>query len=182
MTQEGFDKLLALLGEDRELAGKKYESLRSRLIKFFEWRGSKTPEEHTDETLNRTARKLVEGVVINNVNNFVGGVARRLIFEMLETREREQKALGKLSEPITVIEIEDEETDPRLGCFRSCLNELPEDQRRLIIDYYREDERTRIAQRKSLSEKLGIPLNALRIRAHRLRTQLDKCITNCMKK
>jgi len=174
--------LLKLLAEDREEAGLRYEQFRRRLVKFFEWRGSLTPEEHADETLNRTARKLVEGVVINDLSNFVGGVARRLIFEMLEQREREQKALGKLSEPVALIEIEDDdEQDPRLDCFRSCLNELPQDQRNLIIDYYREDEHKRIQQRKVLADKLGTPLNALRIRARRLRAQLDKCITNCMK-
>lgn len=182
MTQEGFDKLLASLDEDRKVAGEKYELLRRRLIKFFEWRKSLTPEEHADESLNRVARKLVEGVVINNLSSFIGGVARRLVYEMFEEMERERKALGKLPEPVVVIELEDEETDPRLDCFRSCLKELSEDQRRLIIDYYREDERTRIEQRKRLADALGIPLNALRIRAHRLRMQLDECICNCMKR
>lgn len=181
LSQEGFDKFLALLGEDRERAAERYEQLRRRLLKFFEWRGSLTPEEHADETFNRVARKLTEGALINDLNSFIGGVARRLVFEMLEERGRANKALGTLSEPITFIEIEDEETDPRLDCFRSCLKELPEDQRRLIVDYYREDERARIAQRKVLAGALGIPLNALRIRAHRLRMQLDKCIRNCMK-
>lgn len=182
LTQEGFDKLLSLLDHDRELAGVRYEQLRQRLVKFFEWRGSPTPEEHADETFNRAARKLVEGEAIQDLSKFVGGVARFLIFEMLEKREREQKAFNRLPEPVAVIEIEDEEIDPRLDCFRSCLNRLPEDQRRLIIDYYREDERARIQQRKSLADALKIPLNALRIRAHRLRGQLDKCINGCMAK
>ena len=182
LTQEGFDKLLGLLDEDRELAGLQYEQLRQRLIKFFEWRGSFTPEEHADETFNRAARKLVEGEAIQDLSKFVGGVARLLIFEMLEEREREQKALNKIPEPVAVTEIEDEEIDPRLDCFRSCLNELPADQRSLIIDYYREDEQKRIQQRKTLADTLKIPLNALRIRAHRLRGQLDKCINDCMKK
>lgn len=181
MTQEGFDKLLASFDEDRKIAGEKYELLRCRLIKFFEWRKSPTPEEHADETFNRVARKLVEGVAIDNINSFIGGVARRLIYEMFEEKEREQKALGKLAEPVVVTEIKDEETDPRLDCFRACLKELPEDQRRLIVDYYREDEKSRIEQRKALANTLGIPLNALRIRAYRLRVQLDNCIRNCLK-
>lgn len=180
LSQEGFDKFLGLLDEDRERAAERYEQLRRRLLKFFEWRGSLTPEEHADETFNRVARKLTEGTQINELNNFIGGVARRLVFEMLEERERANKALGKLSEPTTTIEIEDEDADPRLDCFLSCLKELPEDQRRLIVDYYRDDERARIAQRKALAEMLGVPLNALRIRAHRLRIQLERCIRNCM--
>jgi DNA-directed RNA polymerase specialized sigma24 family protein len=181
ITQEGFDKLLALFDEDRERAAMRYEEFRRRLLKFFEWRGSLTPEEHADETFNRVARKLTEGVLINDAGSFIGGVARLLVFEMLEERKREQKAFENFTtEPAINIEIEEEETDERVGCFRSCLNGLPADQRSLIIDYYREDEQTRIKQRKALADRLGIPLNALRIRAHRVRTQLDKCIRNCM--
>ena len=80
-----------------------------------------------------------------------------------------------------IVEIKDEDVDPRLDCFRSCLSKLPPEQRRLIVDYYRADERSRIEQRKVLAVALQIPLNALRIRAHRLRSQLGSCITECFK-
>jgi DNA-directed RNA polymerase specialized sigma24 family protein len=181
LTQEGFDKLLSLLDPDRELAAEKYELLRRRLLKLFEWRGSPSPEEHADETFNRVARKIVEGVEIRNVNHFVGGVARRLFLEIVEQREREEKMINQLPDSVTVMEITDDEVDPRLDCFRECLNELPPDQRQLIVDYYREDDRGRIGQRKHLAAALQIPLNALRIRAHRLRSQLDTCIHHCLK-
>ena len=180
LTQEGFDQLLGVLDQDRERAGEKYERLRIRLLKLFEWRGSTTPQEHADEALNRVARKIVEGVEIRDINHFVGGVARRLFLEILEQREREQKALNELPEPAAVVEIKDEEVDPRLDCFRACLNELPPGERRLIIDYYRDREGKHIEQRKLLAAQLQIPLNALRIRAHRLRSQLDKCIKACL--
>ena len=182
LTQEGFDQLLGLLDQDRERAAERYEQLRRRLLKLFEWRGSPTPEEHADETFNRVARKIVEGVEIRDINHFVGGVARLLFLEILEQREREQKALNQLPEPVAVAEMKDEEVDPRLDCFRSCLNELPAPQRHLIVDYYREGERKLIEQRKLLAVQLQIPLNALRIRAHRLRSQLDRCIGDCLKK
>lgn len=181
LTQEGFDQLLSLLDQDRERAAEKYELLRRRLLKLFEWRGSSTPEEHADEAFNRVARKIVEGVEIRDLTHFVGGVARRLFLEILDQREREQKALNQLPEPVAVVEIKDEEVDSRLDCFRACLNALPPKQRGLIVDYYREGERKRIEQRKLLAAQLRIPLNALRIRAHRLRSQLDKCIQACLK-
>ena len=181
LTQEGFDQLLGLLDQDRERAAEKYELLRRRLLKLFEWRGSLTPEEHADEAFNRVARKIVEGVEIRDLTHFVGGVARRLFLEILEQREREQKALNQFPEPVVVMEIKDEEVDSRLDCFRSCLNELPPKQRSLIVDYYRDDQRKRVEQRKLLATQLRIPLNALRIRAHRLRAQLDECIKACLK-
>ena len=40
LTQEAFDQLLNLLDHDRELAAEKYERLRRRLLRVFEWRGS----------------------------------------------------------------------------------------------------------------------------------------------
>jgi DNA-directed RNA polymerase specialized sigma24 family protein len=88
--------------------------------------------------------------------------------------------LNQLPDEAAVIEINEEEVDPRLDCFRSCLNGLPLPQRQLIVDYYREDERKRIEQRKLLAVALQIPLNALRIRAHRVRSQLDECIRECL--
>jgi len=182
LTQEGFDRLLTLLNPQRDLAAEKYEQMRKRLVKLFEWRGSQTPEEHADETFNRVARKIVEGMEIRDINHFVGGVARRLFLEMVEEHEREQKMLNQLPEGVAVMEIRDDEIDPRVDCFRSCLNELPPPQQQLIVDYYREDEHKRIEQRKRLAVALQIPLNALRIRAYRVRSQLDECIRDCLKK
>ena len=180
LTQEGFDRLLRLLDPDREVAATRYEQLRLRLIKLFEWRGSPTPEEHTDEAFDRLARKIVEGVEVQDVAHFLGGIARRLCFEIIEQREREQKALKHIPEP-AMFEIRDDEIDPRIDCFRRCLESLPAAQRALIVDYYRVGDLNRIQQRKRLADDLGVPLNALRIRAHRLRVQLDRCIRDCLK-
>src|SRR6202008_1561467 len=60
LSQEAFDALLDWLDSDRELAGIKYEQIRSRLIKFFTGRGCIDPEELADETINRVTSKLSE--------------------------------------------------------------------------------------------------------------------------
>ena len=75
LTSEAFTKLLARLDPDRERAGEKYEDLRRTLIKFFEWRGAPFPEEQTDETFNRVARKLDEGIEIKNIGGYCYEVA-----------------------------------------------------------------------------------------------------------
>ena len=61
-----------------------------------------------------------------------------------------------------------------MECLRRCLARLPEDQRRLILRYHGEDDRIR--SRQELAEELGIALNALRIRAHRVRRDLEQCV------
>jgi hypothetical protein len=63
VTQSAFDRMLAELDPDRERAGEKYEQIRQKLMKFFQWRGcsSSAAEEHTDRTIDRVARKVEEG-------------------------------------------------------------------------------------------------------------------------
>src|SRR5215510_7274409 len=86
LTPEAFKKLLAVLDPDPETAGVKYEQLRHKLIRFFEWRGSFISDELADETLNRLARKIDEGEEIEkNVFALSLGIAR---FVLLETLKR----------------------------------------------------------------------------------------------
>jgi hypothetical protein len=38
-----------------------------------------------------------------------------------------------------------------------------------------------IENRKRLAERMGVTLNALRVRADRVRNSLEKCVANCLK-
>jgi DNA-directed RNA polymerase specialized sigma24 family protein len=89
LTPEAFERLLASFDSDRERAGQKYENTRRKLLEFFEARGSRAPDEHADETLNRVARKIVEGEAIENLNNYCYGVARFLWLEASRGRAKE---------------------------------------------------------------------------------------------
>ena len=177
LSQAAFDRLLEMLSADRETAGEVYEQVRRKLVKFFEWRGSHFPEDHADETINRVVKRIAQGERINNINAYFLGVARLVFLEMIKRREKEQAALEE-SVHLSSLE-EPEEKDPRLDCFEECLNGLSSDNRDLIVQYYDGERRSKIDKRRLLSESLGIPLNALRIRAHRLREKLEKCILNC---
>ena len=170
-----------MLDADRERAGNQYEIIRRKLLKFFEWRGAASPEELTDETINRVARKIEAGEVIRNLPAYVGGVARLVWLESLKERERERVALEQLPQ-VSVAEADVDLANRRLECFEFCLAGLPEKSRELIVDYHREEKAAKIKLRKQLSEKLGIPLNALRIRAHRIRAELEQCVADCMRK
>jgi len=170
-----------LLDADRERAGNQYEIIRRKLLKFFEWRGAASPEELTDETINRVARKIEAGEVIRNLPAYVGGVARLVWLESVKERERERVALEQLPQ-VSVAEADVDLANRRLECFESCLAALPAKSRELIVDYHREEKAAKIKLRKQLSEKLGIPLNALRIRAHRIRAELEQCVADCMRK
>ncbi len=48
LSREALDRLLARLDGDRERAGRRYETLRAGLVRFFEWRGSPFPVDNAD--------------------------------------------------------------------------------------------------------------------------------------
>lgn len=180
LTQAAFDKLLNEFSTDRDEAGALYEKTRRKLVRFFEWRAIESADDYADETFNRVARRIDEGQQIENLISYIYAVARLLVKEALKLRERLPVALDDappdLREKAPVVI----EPDVRLACLDKCLESLTADNRKLIIDYYQEERRAKIDLRQELADRLQIPLNALRIRAHRIRIGLEKCITNCV--
>lgn len=179
LTQEGFDRFLSCLDDDRERAGEKYESIRSKLISFFEWRGAQFAEDQTDETINRVIRKIAEGDQIRDPFTYVYGVARMVALEAARQRERNLSAPEQLR-AVEAQEPDDSET--RLECLSTCLQKLSERDRDMIAEYYRDEKGEKIERRRRLAERLGVPLNALRIRVLRVRDKLGSCIEGCLKK
>ena len=59
--------------------------------------------------------------------------------------------------------------EQRLDGLDRCLGELP-DQRQLIVEYYADAGGRTIDRRRELARRLGIPMNALGIRAWRIPT------------
>ncbi len=180
LTQDAFEKLLNSFSQDRDEAGAQYEIIRRKLVRFFEWRAIEAADERADETINRVARRIAEGQIIDNLRSYFYGVARMVFMETLKEREHApvtfEDALPNLHQEVT----QEPEPDPRVVCFDRCLDSLPPESRNLIMTYYEEERRAKIELRQELAERLQIPLNALRIRAHRIRVNLERCITTCL--
>jgi DNA-directed RNA polymerase specialized sigma24 family protein len=183
LTPKAFTQLLAKLDPDPEMAGEKYEKLRRLLIKFFECRGSFISDELADETLNRLARKIDEGEEIEkNVFAFSLGIARFVFLEALkrpDNRRAEMKDLATVAAPP---ERREEDDDLWAVCLKECLRGVSEENRELIIEYYQDEGRARIDDRKMLAARLGVSLNALFRRAKRTRDKLEECVTRCVKR
>src|SRR5436309_10544001 len=93
LTRQAFDRLLACFDSDRDRAGEKYENLRCKLVKFFEWRAcAVAAEDLTDETINRIARRVDEGEIVRNLSNYAYGVARMVYLERMKEVRREEAA------------------------------------------------------------------------------------------
>ena len=179
LTQDAFDKLLIAFGGDRESGSEKYLEIRGNLTRFFEWRGCPFPEDHADETMNRVAKKVAEGEEILNAAGYAMGVARLLLLEIVKGRQREQSALTEIGRESEAYEAEDD-SEGRLTCLRNCLQTLSPDNRDLILEYYQGEKSEKIQNRKKLMERLGVPVNTLRMRALRLRERLQGCVEECI--
>jgi DNA-directed RNA polymerase specialized sigma24 family protein len=182
-TPEAFAVFLARLDPVPEIAGEKYEELRSQLIKFFEWRGSFIADRLADETLNRLVRKIDEGEEIEkNILALSLGIARFVLLESMRHPENRRVELEELSTLAAPPEHRMEDDDLWVLCLRECLRGFSQENRELIIEYYEEDRRAKIDSRKTLAAKMGISINALFSRAKRIRDKLEKCVTSCVEK
>ncbi len=184
LTKEAFERLLDSLDANRERAGEKYENVRRKLIEFFEARGSNSPADHADQTINRVAKRLEEGEGVKDISAYSYGVARFLLKETLRGRGKEPLTLDLAPAPLIVTDENEDERrhleEARLKCFEVCLSNLPAASRVLIIEYYREEKGIKIEQRKRQADALNMSLNALRLRACRIRAELGDCITSCL--
>ena len=174
LNQESFKSLLRWLNSDREQAGRRYEEIRGRLIKIFGARGCAEPDLLADETINRVAKRVEEisQTYEGEPALYFYGVANKIHMEQL----RKQKPIERLPAPVP--DLDDHEQE--YVCLESCIGHLPARSRDLVLQYYEHEQQDKIAQHQRLAERLGIGLNALRIRAHRARLVLRKCIIKCL--
>jgi DNA-directed RNA polymerase specialized sigma24 family protein len=177
-TEEGFAKFLACLDPDPARAGEKYEELREALVKFLDWRGALFPEELVDEAFNRVTRELEEGETIRDVPTYCHGVARMVFLQSLQHPGNKRVELQELSFIATQ---EPDLTDVRREYLNHCLRKLSAENRELIIEYYRKEGRQKNDHRVAIAERLGIPMNALRSRAQRIRDKLERCVRRRLK-
>lgn len=178
LTARALSQLLARLDPDPERAGILYEELHRTLVRFFDWRGSWFPEEGADVTLDRLARKLEEGQVVEDVRTYVHGIARLVLLEQWR-RPAPQLARAEEEELAGLPAPDAQDTHP-LDCLERCLAELPPESRELILRYYLSEGREKIDNRRRLAGALGLTENALRSRAQRVRDRLERCIVDCV--
>jgi RNA polymerase sigma factor (sigma-70 family) len=185
VTQQAFDDLLDWLDADRDSAGTKYENIRLRLIKIFTCSGCCEADDLADETINRVTAKV--GDIAESYSGdpalYFYGVAQKVRLEYLRKKPPVQESsqagrepgdqTARASEPADEVEHE-------YACLEQCMDHLPSENRRLVLEYYREEKRAKIEHRQKLADQLGIAVNALRIRAHRIRSQLQQCVQSCL--
>jgi DNA-directed RNA polymerase specialized sigma24 family protein len=166
-----------------ESHGERYVEIRRRLVGYFERRNRSAAEELADETLNRIARTLEAGAIaVRPPARYCYVVAR---FVLLEDFRRQKKQVPmdeswhpSLTHPCGGLGPDDAWPleEQRLECLERCVQELRPPQRELIVEYYADTGRRKIERRRALARRLGISMNALAIRACRIRDGLMACV------
>ena len=181
LTAGALNTLLFQLDSDRDIAGERYLIIRRKLVKYFEWQRSPHPDEDADETLDRVARRLQEGTNVTDVQAYARGVARMVSLETIKKESKAQIALADFSRVVQTGPESESAGDGRLTqCLNQCLKDLSSSNRDLITRYYSVEKDSRIDLRASLAGEFGIPINALRIRVHRIIKKLEDCVRECL--
>jgi len=177
---KSFEEILAWLNPDRDEAANIYVQLRNDLTKIFAWNRCADPEGLTDEAFDRVSRKVYE--VRQNFEGdpklFFYGVARNLI---KESPKRVKKQVSLVDTDLPAPEaVEDESAKMREECLHLCLQKLGAEKRQLILDYYAKEKQAKIDHRTEMARQLGISVETLRVRVHRIRGTLETCIERCL--
>ena len=181
LTQIAFTRLLVWLDDGIESHGERYLEMRRRLVSYFDRRNRPSSDELADETLNRIARTLNDVGVIETKPpaRYCYVVARFVLLEDLRRERRhvplDETRVPDVPRPFGRAE-PDVERERRLECLDRCLEGLKPEQRELIVEYYAESRQKKIERRRELAKRLGITMNALAIRAWRIREGLMKCV------
>jgi len=182
-TESAFRKFLAWLDGGQDSRGEKYLEMRGRLVRYFDRRNCFPADDLADETLNRVARRLEEEGAISEgpPARYCYIVAKFVLLEHVR-RSRSQVSAEESDFSLAVSSVTrvpsttERETEQMLDYLEHCLEKLVVGDRELILGYYRGELREKIEQRRELAERLGLTINALSIRACRIRDRLEDCV------
>lgn len=178
---QSFDEILKWLSPDPEKAANIYVQLQNDLTKIFAWNRCADPEGLTDEVFDRVARKVhdVRPNFEGDPRLFFYGVARNLLKESPK-RIKKHVSLEGTALPASESPVEDESASMREECLHACLQELSAEKRELVLGYYAKEKQAKIDHRTEMARQLGVSVETLRVRVHRIRGTLERCIERCL--
>ena len=183
-SQTAFTRLLRWLDEGSDSHGERYLEMRRRLVAYFDRRNRPAPDLLADETFDRIARTLEESghIKVTPPARYCYVVARFVLLEDIRANRRSVPLDEARITPLHVMTRDGDDGERSMDCLNRCLDRLKPQDRELIVEYYRDAKRERIDRRRALAGRLGITMNALGIRAWRLRASLESCVGACRKR
>lgn len=187
---EGFERLFAFLDADAERAAAKYEQVRLRLLKLFAWRGATPANEFVDRTVERVIRRISDGGErsVAEPYQYFYGVAMAVLRESGQAHADAEPVAAEAppADPNTPAAATPRPADSpelladakrRAPALRASIAELVPAYRYLFLDYHRSRSDS---WREELAAARGVPLTALRLRVHRLRSAVEKSVVKRM--
>lgn len=173
ITQEQFDSLLSWLSNDREFAGRKYETIRAGLVRIFVSKGFNDAEDLADATIDRVITRLpdIRDTYEGEPTRYFHGVARNVIRETGRRKE--------LTVEVPAVWVDPRPTTQEHECLEQCLQSLPRQKRDLILDYLLYEGHQKVEHHKQMAAELGITEGALRGRVHQVRIRVEDCVRQC---
>lgn len=187
MIEQGYAAILDLFSSEETEANLAFEKLRAKLIRFFLIQGCLQAEDCADETIERVARKLAEGLIIQSADSYA--YFRGVAAFVLKENRRQQERFESLDSPDFIhsesLQAEEKEEkfvlrERRLECLEKVLAELSEENRRLFLEYHR-DTSGKSDVRTALAKELNIDVTALRNRLTRLRKKIETLVSDCVR-
>lgn len=177
LTRDVWNQFLRALDPDASRAGSRYEQLRRRLIALYRERALPAPEDLADEALDRMACRMARGPIADgDIAAYLRAVAQRIGDEVARRRREEAGELSTMPGAQRGLDgrigPDDSDGDEALSRLCGCLDDLPGHKRHMLLEYETGFGRERIRRRRALAAQLGVPMNVLRVRVHRLRAQL----------
>jgi len=158
-----------------------FESLRGRLIIFFEKRNCIDPEELADATLERVVKKLCEGAKVSDLGRYSFGVAKKIFLEYLRKKNATVTFFDeqKYRSHSTSGAVEDDAVmrERQLTCLEECLGHLKEHDRTMLLEYYQFNGRAKLDQRRKMAKQMNISRETLALRIFHLKQKLKKCVS-----
>jgi len=177
---------LQWLDEGQDSEGARYLELRRRLVAYFDRKNCEHPDDLADETLNRVMRRFQEESSVSNTPpaRYCYIIAKFVFLEHLRRPKRadlDLELLERVSADGNPAQLAGEpgNSENLLDCLDCCLQKLDPRDRALILGYYVGEQRAKIDSRRNIAAKLGLTMNAVSIRACRIREKLEACMKTC---
>src|SRR6185295_1012831 len=152
LNPAAFDQFLCWLGPDAEAAGRKYESIRGRLIMMFKARRCVFAEDLADATIERVARRLGDRPIgfTGDPALYFYGVAKKIYLEY----QRKIAIEHRRSDSSPAIHGDNPDLEDMLNQLDEALSTISKSDRELILRYY-SGEKNKI-NRRALAQQCGI--------------------------
>jgi DNA-directed RNA polymerase specialized sigma24 family protein len=182
ITPDDFDALLALFSDDREVAGEKYEVIRSGLVRYFQFKGCSDPLSLADETINRVASKVdtFDSLRSMNITSYFYGFASNILLEYRRTAKR-NISITETEFAIAAVAQEPGEMDDETHCLMKCIATLPVSEQEMIVEYYACEREDKKKIRKQMCDRIECTAATLHTKIFRIKTALRACVENCLR-